>query len=43
MRFKIDENLPAELAEISRGFGRDALTVLDGYPPYAVDSDIAGT
>ncbi len=29
MKFKIDENLPAEFAEILQQFGYDALTVLD--------------
>ncbi len=29
MRFKIDENMPTEVAEILIGAGRDAVTVLD--------------
>lgn len=29
MRFKVDENLPAELAELFRQSGHDAVTVLD--------------
>jgi predicted nuclease of predicted toxin-antitoxin system len=29
MRFKVDENLPAEVAELLRAAGHDALTVLD--------------
>ena len=29
MRFKIDENLPVEVAELLRAAGHDALTVLD--------------
>jgi predicted nuclease of predicted toxin-antitoxin system len=29
MRFKIDENLPIEVAELLRAAGHDALTVLD--------------
>ena len=29
MRFKVDENLPAELAELFRRSGHDAVTVLD--------------
>ncbi len=29
MRFKTDENLPAEVAELLRSAGHDALTVLD--------------
>jgi len=36
MQFKIDENLPAEAAELLTGAGYDAVTVLDqklgGYP-----------
>ena len=41
MRFKIDENLPVEVAQILGGDGHDALTVLDqsmGGPP---DPDVA--
>lgn len=29
MRFKIDENLPIEVADLLRGAGHDSLTVLD--------------
>ena len=29
MRFKVDENLPAELAELFRRSGHDAVTILD--------------
>jgi hypothetical protein len=29
MRFKVDENLPAEVAQLLRAAGHDALTVVD--------------
>lgn len=29
MRFKLDENLPVEMAEFFRSYGHDAQTVLD--------------
>jgi predicted nuclease of predicted toxin-antitoxin system len=44
MRFKIDENLPVEVAELLRGAGHDALTVLDqkmgGHPDRAIGDTI---
>ena len=41
MRFKLDENLPVEVADMFRGAGHDALTVLDQGLMGAQDSDIA--
>ena len=41
MRFKLDENLPVELADMFREVGHDALTVLDQDLMGAQDSDIA--
>ena len=41
MRFKLDENLPVEVADMFREAGHDALTVLDQDLMGARDSDIA--
>ena len=41
MRFKLDENLPVELAEMFREAGHDAVTVLDQHLMGARDSDLA--
>ncbi len=41
MRFKLDENLPLELAELFRRSGHDAQTVLDEELAGARDADIA--
>ena len=41
MRFKLDENLPIELAELFRRSGHDAQTVLDEGLAGAEDADIA--
>ena len=41
MRFKLDENLPVELAELFRDAGHDAVTVLDQGLMGARDSDLA--
>ena len=41
MRFKLDENLPAELAEMLRDAGHDAVTVLDQDLRGTRDSDLA--
>ena len=40
MRFKLDENLPVELADIFREAGHDAVTVLDQDLMGAQDSDL---
>ena len=40
MKFKIDENLPTDIAEILRSAGYDALTVRDEAMTGAVDSQI---
>jgi len=41
MRFKIDENLPAELAELLRSRSHDAVTVAEERLKGCVDSVIA--
>ncbi len=41
MRFKLDENLPLELAELFRRSGHDAQTVFDEGLAGAEDADIA--
>ncbi len=41
MRFKLDENLPVELADIFRAAGHDAVTVLDQDLKGARDSRLA--
>lgn len=41
MRFKLDENLPVELAALFRGAGHDAATVLEQDLGGARDADIA--
>lgn len=41
MRFKLDENLPAELAELFRQAGHEAVTVLDQGLGGASDPDVA--
>lgn len=41
MRFKLDENLPVELAEMFREAGHDAVTVLDQHLVGARDSELA--
>ena len=41
MRFKLDENLPVELAEMFREAGHDAVTVLDQHLVGAWDSKLA--
>ena len=41
MRFKVDENLPIEVAEILRSAGHDADTVNDEAAGGALDPDIA--
>jgi predicted nuclease of predicted toxin-antitoxin system len=41
MKFKIDENLPIEAAEILRQAGHDALTVYDQYMSGNADAQIA--
>ena len=41
MRFKLDENLPVELAEVFREAGHDAVTVVDQGMEGARDSDLA--
>ena len=41
MRFKLDENLPSELASLFREFGHDAETVLDQGMGGTQDSDLA--
>ena len=43
MRFKFDENLPAQLAALFAGSGHDAVTVLDEQIGGAQDPDIAAT
>ena len=41
MRFRLDENLPVELAEMFRDAGHDAVTVLDQHLVGARDSEHA--
>ena len=41
MRFKVDENLPAEAAEILRTAGHDAMTVFDQELTGAPDPQVA--
>ena len=41
MRFKLDENLPVDLADVFREAGHDAVTVLDQDLVGAPDSDLA--
>ena len=41
VRFKLDENLPVELADVFRADGHDAVTVLDQNLKGAKDSDLA--
>jgi len=40
MKFKIDENLPVEFAEVLRSFGYDAVTVLEQGIGGALDADL---
>ena len=42
MRFKVDENLPTELAELLRQHGHDALTVADERLKGSSDTIVAG-
>lgn len=41
MRFKLDENLPADAAELLRGAGHDAVTVLDQAMGGSSDPNVA--
>ena len=41
MRFKVDENLPVEVAELLRQAGHDAVTVMEQHPGGSVDSEVA--
>lgn len=41
MRFKVDENLPIEIAELLRDAGHDALTVQEQHLGSSIDPDIA--
>ena len=41
MRFKLDENLPAEMAELFQRTGHDAMTVLEQQLGGVGDSDLA--
>ncbi len=41
MKFKVDENLPIEVAELLRQAGHDAATVLEQHLSGGADSDIA--
>ena len=41
MRFKVDENLPAEVADLLRAAGHDAVTVNDQGVGGAKDPDLA--
>jgi predicted nuclease of predicted toxin-antitoxin system len=41
VRFKVDENLPVEVAELLRGAGHDAATVADQGVGGALDPDLA--
>ena len=41
MRFKLDENLPAEMADLFNGAGHDAVTVLDGHLGGVSDPELA--
>ena len=41
MRFKIDENLPVEIAELLREHGHDALTIFDQQMTGAPDPNVA--
>lgn len=41
LQFKVDENLPGEVAELLRSAGHDALTVLDQHMGGASDSKLA--
>ena len=41
MRFKLDENLPVELADLFRAAGHDAITALDQNLKGVQDSDLA--
>lgn len=41
MKFKVDENLPIELADLLNSAGHDAVTVLDQKLGGAADDDIA--
>lgn len=41
MRFKLDENLPVDLADMFRAAGHDAVTALDQNLKGARDSDLA--
>lgn len=41
MRFKLDENLPSEMAELFAGAGHGAVTVLDQQMGGAEDPDLA--
>jgi predicted nuclease of predicted toxin-antitoxin system len=41
LKVKIDENLPAEAADVLRDGGHDALSVLDEYAAGTPDADVA--
>ena len=41
MKFKVDENLPVEVAELLRQAGHDAATVLEQHLSGSADSDVA--
>jgi predicted nuclease of predicted toxin-antitoxin system len=41
MVFKVDENLPVEIADLLRQAGYDAVTVFDQHLEGSTDSDIA--
>ncbi|MCA9874579.1 MAG: DUF5615 family PIN-like protein [Anaerolineales bacterium] len=41
MKFKIDENLPVDVAQLLRTYGHDAVTVLDQALGGEADADIA--
>ena len=41
MRFKVDENLPVELADLLREASHDAATVLEQQLAGAMDADVA--
>lgn len=41
MDFKIDENLPVELAQLLRGAGYDAMTIVEQRLGGALDTDVA--
>lgn len=41
MKFKVDENLPVEVAEVLRQFGHDAITVLEQHLGGSADAEVA--